>query len=369
MPSPRSFDARTRWRRWAAGLGALALASCSSPAADRTTAAQGKATNPMTSPSSPSSSAALTVVADLSGSYGTRLALHGDGHRWALADGRSVQLGHDGTVERKLTAPAEIRDLAWSSDGKALYACPQLYDVTRDAWTTAPGLSEALLAGLDEPPDPDQLGIVAGAFAPEGGELVVTTRFQPSRAVGGDDSYRGPRERFLAIGADGKQRGVLAAGDDELRAVAVSQHFIAAGGATISLWDRKSLRKVQTLAHHKLTVRALAFSAGGDRLAAIAADGEVSLWDTATGRLVTAFAGHQGDGYSIAVHPRLPLLATGGMDGMLRLWTAQGKLVQEVAMDGWVQAVAFDPSGARVAAVARARPPHLTIFALSPPQP
>jgi hypothetical protein len=364
MPSTTtSLDATTRlW--WVTGLSILSLAACSSPAADRAPAAQGKGRNPMTS-SQATAPTALTVVADLTGSYGTHLALHRDGHRWALADSRSIQLGHDGALERKLTAAAPIQDLAWSVDGKHLYACPQIYDFERDAWMTLPALTSALTSGLDQQPPPEQLGIVAGRYAPGGDDLVVTTNVQPSRGIG-SDGYRGPRERVLVIGADRALRGALYAGDEEVRAIAVSDHQIAAGGATVGLWDRKSLRKVATLAHHKLVARALAFSPAGDRLAVIAADGEISLWDTATGKLLTAFAGHQGDGYSIAFHPQLPMLASGGMDGKLRLWSLTGTLMHEAALDGWVQAVAFDPTGARVAAVARSMPPHFVIYALSP---
>lgn len=306
----------------------------------------------------------LMLIAELPGAYGEHLALHPDGHRWALADSRSIQLGTDAELGPKLTAARPILDLAWAPDGAALYAAPQVYDVAAATFLPLPSLTAALASGLEPPPPPEQLGLVAARFAPDGRELLASARVQPSRALGAED-YRGPRERLLVLRADGTARGVLASGDDELRALAVSPHRLAAGGASIDLWDRASLRKLATLAHHKLVTRALAFNAAGDRLAALAADGEVSLWDVSTdGKLLTSFSAHQGDGYAIAIHPGLPLLATGGQDNHLRLWTFDGKLVTEAAMPGWVQAVAFDATGTRVAAVVRSRPSKLAIFAL-----
>jgi WD40 repeat protein len=90
----------------------------------------------------------------------------------------------------------------------------------------------------------------------------------------------------------------------------------------------------------------------------------VTLWDPATATKITSFAAHQGDGYTLAFHPTQPLLATGGQDGKLRLWTLGGAPVHEEQLDGWVQAVAFAPSGTRMAAATRATPPHLRIYAV-----
>lgn len=321
----------------------------------------------MTDTSKPMTPSALTPVAEVSGAHGTHLALARDGHRWALADHLAIQLGHDAVVDRRVTAPAPIQHLAWSGDDRRLLACPHVYDPAQGAWARVPGLGKALVGGLEDPPPPDQIGIAAGSFAPDGAELVVVTRFQPSRELGAVDTYRGPHERLLLLGAQGALRAVLDAGDDELRAVAVSDRHVAAGGATVRLWERGSHRQSATLAHHRLTARALAFDPAGTRLAIVAADGAASSWDTSTGKLLASWQAHQGDAYAAAMHPRAPLVATGGQDGKLRLWSTAGQLVAEASLGGWVQAVAFDATGERLGAVARSTPPRLVIFTVRAP--
>lgn len=308
----------------------------------------------------------LQVVADLTGPYGDHLAFDRDGKRWALADGRAIQLGREGALDRKLTAGEPIHHLAWSSDGKRLLASPQIYDLVGDGWEKLPGLGKAMTGGLDAPPAAEQLGIGAAVYAPDGRDLVIAAYFQPSRELGGSDGYSGPQERLLLVGPDRALRGTLYAGDGEMRAIAVSDRLIAAGGATVQVWDRQSMRKVAELPH-KLSARALAFNAAGDRLGVITAGGSVSLWDLTAGKLLASFPAHQGDGYAIAFHPTRPIVATGGQDGTLQLWSLAGSLLHTETLGGWVRAVAFDPAGVRLGAVTRDRPPRLILYALSMP--
>jgi WD40 repeat protein len=323
-----------------------------------------KESPPLTDPTT--AAPTVKVIADLTGSYGNRLAFDPGGKRWALADNRTIQLGSDGTLDRRPTAAEPIHHLVWSPDGKRLLAGPLIYDLPHDAWEKLPGLGKALTSGLAEPPPADQLGIGAAAYAPDGKDLVLAVYFQPSRGVDAADSYSGPQERVLAVGPDRALRGALYAGDNEMRALAVGDRLIAAGGSTVQVWERQSLRKVADL-KHKLVARALAFNAEGDRLGVITADGAVSIWDPAAGTLVASFPAHQGDGYAIAFHPKQPLVATGGQDGKLQLWTLTGTAVHTETLGGWVQAVAFDAAGTRLGAVARATPPHLTIYSVAMP--
>lgn len=310
--------------------------------------------------------ATVHPIADLTGPHGNHLAFERSGKRWALADDRTIQLGSDGALDRTLTSSEPVLDLRWSADGTHLLASPQIYDLGRDRWEQLANLGQAMTSGLDEPPDPRQLGVAAAAHAPDGQDLVIAAYFQPSRERDRDDGYRGPQERLLVIGPDRALRGTLYAGNDKMRAIAIGDHLIAAGGATVQVWDRPSLRKLAEL-KHKLAARAVAFNAAGDRLGVITADGEVSIWDPAAGKLLASFPAHQGDGYAIAFHPTRPLVATGGQDGALRLWSLTGTAIVTEKLEGWVNAVAFDATGARLGAVSWSRPPHLVIYAVSAP--
>lgn len=322
----------------------------------------------MTTPKTAAPMVTLEVVAELTGLYGDHLALDRGGERWALADGRALQLGRAGTLERKLVSGEPIHHLAWSSDDTRLLASPQIYDLAADAWAKLPDLDRAMTGGLAEPPRPEQLGVRAAAYSPDGQELAISTYFQPSRELGAVDSYTGPRERLLLLGPDRELRGVLYAGDSEVRAIAVSDHLIAAGGATVQVWERHSMREVTAL-RHQLVARALAFNAAGDVLGVLTADGHAWLWDLTSSRLRASFPAHRGDGYAIAFHPHQPIVATGGQDGELQLWSLTGGSLRTEVLGGWVRAVAFDPTGVRLGAVVRDRPPRLVLYAVSTPQP
>ncbi len=374
----RPAAARRRSPVVAAGLApllALSLASCGKNPMTQTQAqTQAPSPSPMTAsppaPPSPAGPLSLTLAADLTGPYGTQLAFSPDGARWALADSRTIQLGRGVALESKLLSVEPIRHLAWAADSSSLYACPRRYDLTGDAWQKRPELDAALATGLAEPPHPGQLGIAACVWAADGKELVIATRFQPTRELGGEDHYDGPRERLLLLAADGSPRAVLYAGDFELRALAITDRYIAAGGDVVTVWDRRTLQKVSEL-HHRFTARALAFNPAGDRIAVMVAGGEVAMWDPASGEHLASFSAHAMDGYTLAFHPTLPILATGGQDGKLRLWTADdraaGVALHDELLGGWVHAVAFDPTGTRLGAVTRSMPPHLRLYDLATP--
>jgi hypothetical protein len=204
-------------------------------------------------------------------------------------------------------------------------------------------LDDALRAGLDDQCSPDEVAVLAGATTADGRELALVTRPESS-----------PRERLVLIGCDGSFLGQLTDGFDEIRAVTTSAGHVAAGGATVSVWELSSLRQVARLELGRL-IRALAFDAFGDVLA----DGSAVVWRPSSSTPAVQWTAHDGEASAVAVHPRLPVLATGGEDGAIRLWWFDGSPAGEVEIGGWVVALAFATSGAALLASTWERPPHL----------
>jgi WD40 repeat protein len=156
---------------------------------------------------------------------------------------------------------------------------------------------------------------------------------------------------------------------------------LLAGGlddAAILLWDtagniRFTLRDEDQIA----PVTALAFAPGGARLASASATGlEVWLWDVAQGEpcllIPDAIGGCAIE--CLAIHPQgavlavggVDWLATGGSDGAIALWNTAERC--EIAtLDGGSKAIAFDPSGSRLASATLAR--SICVWEIEGPSP
>ena len=248
-----------------------------------------------------------------------------------------------------------------------LVAGLERYDLERQEWRDSDDWTRAVLAAsrADLPDsEPRRQAVVAAAPSADGSQVVVATRRHPARA-GGRAADRGPAERVVALttGAEADVATVLHAGSRENRALAVGERFLAAGGATVRVWERKSLDLVAEL-QHDFVARDLAFDPDGGRLAVLTATGEVSIWDVDSAARSATYQAHEGDAYAVAFHPSGSFLATGGKDGRLALWGPGGELLHEERLDGWVQAVAFSGDGNRLAASTWARPPQLVIYAV-----
>jgi serine/threonine protein kinase/WD40 repeat protein len=95
----------------------------------------------------------------------------------------------------------------------------------------------------------------------------------------------------------------------------------------------------------------LAITADGNRVFSTCSDGSVSVWDARERRFVETFGHHDAQAHCLALSSDGSRLATGGFDNMVRVFDT--KTLEEVAswrMGRWVLDLFFSPDGASVCA-------------------
>jgi WD40 repeat protein len=292
---------------------------------------------------------------------------------WGAAADMGLWRGHDGGIS----------GLALSPNG-ALLASSSL-DGTVRLWDTSSGRIRRILRGRD-------VELYAVAFGCAGKDIVMTGN-RGTISVYDHDSGRLVRELrglkgwsvALAVSLDGRDAaawgmdGRILVWDIEGRgeprilkgeinkwgmALAWSPdgHVLAAGRASITLWDVASASRLAELSGHRDFITNLIFSPDGRLLASIGFDKTVRVWNVTEGkeRYVIEPEGfiHQSTKGPVTEPIRVPLLAvafspdgrilaTAGADRLVRLWEAgTGHLIR--TMQGHtmsVTALAFSPDG------------------------
>jgi WD40 repeat protein len=136
--------------------------------------------------------------------------------------------------------------------------------------------------------------------------------------------------------------------------------MLAAGGWGIDLWETATGERVRRYEAPPAQgppfggeeVYALAFSPGGEALAAGEEDGTVRLWDVAGGHERWHLRGHEDIVHSLAFSPDGRLLASGGLvdNGVCLYEVASGKVLRRYAgHEGAVAVLAFAPGGGTLA--------------------
>ncbi|WAO93526.1 Hypothetical protein NCS54_01107600 [Fusarium falciforme] len=142
---------------------------------------------------------------------------------------------------------------------------------------------------------------------------------------------------------------------DSVRSVAFSAdgRRLASGSVdeTVKVWDAATGACVQTLEGHGSWVFSVAFSADSRRLASGSDDETVKVWDAATGACVQTLEGHGDSVRSVAFSADSRHLASGSDDETVKVWdAATGACVQTLEGHGSsVISVAFSADGRRLA--------------------
>ncbi|EDN99566.1 hypothetical protein SS1G_02421 [Sclerotinia sclerotiorum 1980 UF-70] len=120
---------------------------------------------------------------------------------------------------------------------------------------------------------------------------------------------------------------------------------------TIRLWDAMTGESLQTLEGHSDWVKSVAFSPDGTKVASGSDDETIRLWDAMTGESLQTLEGHSDSVSSVAFSPDGTKVASGSDDETIRLWDAMtGESLQTLeGHSGSVSSVAFSPDGTKVA--------------------
>lgn len=124
----------------------------------------------------------------------------------------------------------------------------------------------------------------------------------------------------------------------------------------VRLLDTESLRIRCELRGHRDTIRDIAFSPDGQRVATVSDDRRLICWDADSGRRIWSELAHENRAMAVTFHPCLPTLASVGADATVRFWRQDAsetdgmrRLVGEIPLyAARADALAFSPDGRRL---------------------
>jgi dipeptidyl aminopeptidase/acylaminoacyl peptidase len=149
--------------------------------------------------------------------------------------------------------------------------------------------------------------------------------------------------KSVAISPDGRR---LAVGSDD--------HSVCA-------LDAPTGRMLMMAQGHRGAVTSVAVSPDGKQLATGSADNSVQVWDMPTGRALMRLQGHNKGVECVAFSPDGKALASGGQDKVVRLWdVSTGKELRQFEAKDAVRCIAFSPDNKLLAVAAGDKPVRLS---------
>jgi WD40 repeat protein/DNA-binding SARP family transcriptional activator len=263
------------------------------------------------------------------------LAFSPDGSRLATSGPNGMAEVWDGNNGQHIFTLAGHEDavlaVAFSHDGTRLATAS--LDGTAALWDAATGQRQYSVRGLGG-------GMVGLALSPEG------TRLATAGSEGELNVWEVAAGRPLHL--------YTSAGASWVAFNLDGARLTSAAGNTVTVWDAWSGQALRTLnlTGHTGEILSAAFSLDGARVATGSLDRRAIVWDVATGQSLLTLAGHTGAVNGTAFSPDGTRLATADADGKVRIWNIglSRELFSEPMAAGSIGRAAISPDGKYLAA-------------------
>ena len=239
-----------------------------------------------------------------------------DTPQWHLPEGVKARIGK-----------GEARDIALSPDNGQLAVATGIGVWLYDAQT---GTEIALLTGYT-----DRVNSIA--YSPDG-ETLASASFREIRLW--DPSTQEHKTTFVRQGT----HALAYSPDGTTLAVARWQG--------VDLLNAETGERTLSLFGHTDSVRFLAFSSDGNKLASASEYGEdtaVRLWNARTGKLLQTLTGHTRSLHSLVFSPDGNTLVGGGRDGAIRVWNPNTGQNTRRTINQRSDSLAYSPDGKKIA--------------------